>query len=190
MMQRGAISILNKISEDELNREATPDEVEGADAGLEAEEADEAHSNFAGGLLSNLFSGRTRRQRIIGGDPSDNPTVQDGKLANQDFYELRQQALDSGELFVDPEFPPDDQSLYFSQDPPFAFEWKRASELSDDPHLFHEGASRFDINQGELGDCWLLAALANLTMNKKLLYKVVPKDQSFQEDYAGIFHFK
>ncbi len=76
------------------------------------------------------------------------------------------------------------------QDPPFAFEWKRASDLSSEPKLFEAGTSRFDINQGELGDCWLLAALANLTLNKKLLYRVVPLDQSFSEEYAGIFHFK
>ena len=60
----------------------------------------------------------------------------------------------------------------FSRDVPFSMEWKRPHELTEDPKLFDGGSSRFDINQGELGDCWLLAALANLTMNKKLLYQV------------------
>jgi len=52
-----------------------------------------------------------------------------------------------GELFTDPEFPPDDRSLFYSDKIPYAFEWKRASELVDDPELFVGGASRFDINQ-------------------------------------------
>ena len=70
-------------------------------------------------------------------------------------------------------------------------EWKRASELSEQPQLFTEGATRFDINQGELGDCWLLAAIANLTIDQKLFSQVVPlEDQSFEENYAGIFHFR
>ena len=60
----------------------------------------------------------------------------------------------------------------FLRDVPFMMEWKRPHELTEEPKLFDEGSSRFDINQGELGDCWLLAALANLTMNKKLLYQV------------------
>ena len=39
-------------------------------------------------------------------------------------------------------------------------EWRRPGELCSDPCLMDRaGADRFDINQGELGDCWLLAAM-------------------------------
>jgi calpain, invertebrate len=63
-------------------------------------------------------------------------------------------------------------------------------EMVDDAQLFVEGASRFDVQQGELGDCWLLAAMANLTLNQRLFHQVVPEDQSFTDNYAGIFHFR
>ena len=33
------------------------------------------------------------------------------------------------------------------------------------------------FTQGELGDCWLLAAMANLTMDKRVRARVVPLDQ-------------
>ena len=50
-------------------------------------------------------------------------------------------------------------------------------EFCDNPRLFVGGASRFDIEQGELGDCWLLAATASLTINQSSLHKVVPPSQ-------------
>lgn len=110
--------------------------------------------------------------------------------ATQNFQELKNQCLAEGVLFEDPTFLADDSSLYFSQQPDRNFEWLRPSEICDDPNLFVEGFSRFDVQQGELGDCWLLAAMANLTLNKRVFHQVVPEDQSFTDDYAGIFHFR
>ena len=61
---------------------------------------------------------------------------------------------------------------------------------------------RFDINQGELGNCWFLAAMANLVENQKCFNRVVPAGQTFEENptgenqdskklsYHGIFKFR
>ena len=55
--------------------------------------------------------------------------------------------------------------------------------------LFKEGPTRFDINQGKLGDCWFLATLANLPAYPRVFDKVLDKSQSF-ENNPGIFCFK
>ncbi|XP_056638161.1 calpain-A-like isoform X2 [Diorhabda sublineata] len=108
----------------------------------------------------------------------------------QDFYQLRDECLANGTLFEDPEFPATDTSLFFSEIPDRTYEWRRPHEICTDPKFFVEGFSRFDVQQGILGDCWLLAATANLTLHSRLFFQIVPDDQEFDDKYAGIFHFR
>uniref|UniRef100_A0A8C9WAU7 Calpain-3 n=1 Tax=Scleropages formosus TaxID=113540 RepID=A0A8C9WAU7_SCLFO len=106
------------------------------------------------------------------------------------FTELRDKYYHKKVLFEDPLFPADDSSLFYTQKLPITFEWRRPPEICESPQFIVGGANRTDICQGDLGDCWLLAAIACLTLNEKLLYRVIPPDQSFTENYAGIFHFQ
>ncbi|XP_052861504.1 calpain-B-like isoform X3 [Anopheles cruzii] len=108
----------------------------------------------------------------------------------QDFYQIRHECLESGSLFEDPEFPATASSLLYSKRPDRNYEWLRPHEICENPEFFVEGFSRFDVQQGELGDCWLLAACANLTQDQKMFLRVVPEDNSFEDEYAGVFHFR
>ncbi|XP_039593804.1 calpain 2, (m/II) large subunit, like isoform X2 [Polypterus senegalus] len=117
------------------------------------------------------------------------------KYLGQDFEALRQQCLQSGKLFCDDTFPAHPTALGFRELAPNSSKtrgvtWKRPTELTSNPQFIVGGATRTDICQGALGDCWLLAAIASLTLNEEILARVVPHGQSFQEKYAGIFHFQ
>ncbi|KAM9195566.1 calpain-2 catalytic subunit [Mergus octosetaceus] len=113
----------------------------------------------------------------------------------QHFGALRQECLQAGRLFHDPSFPAGPAALGYNELGPSSFktrgvEWRRPTELCASPQFIAGGATRTDICQGALGDCWLLAAIASLTLNEEILARVVPNDQSFQDEYAGIFHFQ
>uniref|UniRef100_A0A0M3IRC0 Calpain catalytic domain-containing protein n=1 Tax=Ascaris lumbricoides TaxID=6252 RepID=A0A0M3IRC0_ASCLU len=145
-------------------------------------------------ILDNIISGKFRRkvEPYVPRDPHPipRPPSPSRKLEALDFYAERDRCLSTSTLFEDPEFPADDSSLFYSRSPPKYVEWKRPGEIVRDPQLIAEGQSRFDVIQGELGDCWLMAGAANLTLRDELFYRVVPPDQSFTENYAGIFHFQ
>ena len=97
--------------------------------------------------------------------------------------------LKSGSLFADPRFPPEESSLYYSR-PARGLTWQRPGDICASPHLYVDGATRHDINQGELGNCWLLAAFSSLSDHRTKLEAVLPPGQSFTNNYAGIFLFR
>ncbi|XP_077082894.1 calpain 2, (m/II) large subunit b [Siphateles boraxobius] len=117
------------------------------------------------------------------------------KYLNQDFEALRSQCLGRRTLFSDPSFPAASESLGFKELGPNTSKtrgivWKRPGELCSKPEFIVGGATRTDICQGALGNCWLLAAIASLTLNEDVLARVVPSGQNFDDNYAGIFHFQ
>ncbi|XP_042219812.1 calpain-5-like isoform X2 [Homarus americanus] len=110
----------------------------------------------------------------------------------QSYSKLKKSCLNRGEKFSDPKFPPHDSSLFFSKQPPGVITWKRPHELVDKPRLFVEGVNANDVTQGQLGNCWFVAACATLTGVKELWHRVIPdyKDQEYGELHPGIFHFR
>ncbi|KAK2154313.1 hypothetical protein LSH36_271g04040 [Paralvinella palmiformis] len=106
------------------------------------------------------------------------------------FEEVVNECLENGCLWEDPDFPACEESMYYDSRPPCGeVEWLRPGDICGDPQMFVEGASRLDVIQGVLGDCWLLAAVSCLATNEDLLHKIIPDGQSFDTNYAGVFRF-
>ncbi|PAA91557.1 hypothetical protein BOX15_Mlig020951g1 [Macrostomum lignano] len=115
--------------------------------------------------------------------------LQDAVVKKLDFEELRKNLIQSKQLYEDPKFPAEGRSIFPSR-PNQRYVWKRPKEICQSPMFISDGVSRFDVKQGELGDCWLLASIASLSMNKSLFDRVVPPGQDFDAGYCGMFRFR
>uniref|UniRef100_A0A8C4T9P7 Calpain 8 n=1 Tax=Erpetoichthys calabaricus TaxID=27687 RepID=A0A8C4T9P7_ERPCA len=120
---------------------------------------------------------------------------QPAKYLNQDYNLLKKKCLQAGKLFIDNTFPGVPSALGFNELGPGSprskgVVWKRPGEICANPQFTIGGMSSTDACQGALPDCWLLAAIAALTTNKNAILHVIPDGQSFQVNYAGIFHFQ
>jgi len=117
--------------------------------------------------------------------------------SSQDYYKLKTTSLEGKKLFDDPEFSPSRSLLVNPND--IKVEWLRPHDIckrlhiNKGPKMFVNNFNRFDINQGTIGACWFLAALANLAENKdyfQLVVSGVIEKDVFDKNYAGIFRFR
>lgn len=114
-------------------------------------------------------------------------------MARQDFFAIRRNCYEKRILFEDPEFPANNSLLPLidsSGKPKLFDKWMRPHKICENPKFFVNNFSRFDVNQGKIGDCWFLAPVTSLTLNPHLFNRVVCSSNSFDHEYAGIFHFQ
>ncbi|XP_061072153.1 calpain-9 [Conger conger] len=115
-------------------------------------------------------------------EPSDEP-VGGSMFQNMSLNRNAKKIIKDDGLFVDHDFP------RWDMEQP-GLKWKRPKEICPSAQFIVDEATRMDMCQGVLNDCWLLSALASLSLHPDLLERVVPKGQSFQEGYTGSFVFR
>ncbi|KAK2158396.1 hypothetical protein LSH36_171g05014 [Paralvinella palmiformis] len=109
-------------------------------------------------------------------------------MGSTEYQKLKADLLKEGSLYIDPSFQALPRSLYYSKYNQH-IRWRRPFEICKHPKFVVEKATRFDLDQGALGDCWYIAAAATLATRPELFHRVVPVDQSFDDDYVGLFRF-
>lgn len=138
--------------------------------------------------------------------PQSAAVVQNPNATNSvKFENIRKSCFASKTLFQDPDFPPNERSLYATRKANFSVAWMRPAEIVNifnqthgknlHPEMVVRGFETCDLNQGSLGDCWVVAALACLTCHDFerhfILSRLIPPGQSFRMGlYFGAFLFR
>jgi len=118
----------------------------------------------------------------------------------------RDQKVSFSGIFVDPHFPPNDNSIQAKDannnwiDPeagPSKFEdlkgvdieWKRASEIFSKYLIFDDTIAFDDVKQGSLGNCYFLSAIAAMTEFPNLIYQIFRTKEVNTEGYYEVVMF-
>ncbi|XP_047524465.1 calpain-C [Pieris napi] len=107
-----------------------------------------------------------------------------------DFNKIRTICFQRNTLWCDPDFPAEIISLFYHQIPDVQFEWKRPAEMHENPIFIDDTFHGFDLDNGPLGDSWLMGCMEVLHKFRGIFKHVVPLEQDFQSNYAGIFRFR
>lgn len=121
-----------------------------------------------------------RRKGLTGSSPS--------------YTTVRNEALKSGQPFVDSSFPADATSVYVRGQGP-QLEWRRPSELCSQPQLFADSNVRSNVCHSRPANAWFVTVCTVLTHDQELLAKVFPdaKKQEWHagsEKHPGVFRFR
>jgi hypothetical protein len=112
---------------------------------------------------------------------------------NQNYNHIKYQH-NSSYLFEDNEFPANSYSLFRKKSPAgvngYNIEWRRPHEICSSPQFSVGGFDPKDLYQGHVGNCWYIAGAVDIATKPKYLDIVVPKDQSFDYGYIGVFRFR
>nr|XP_037285831.1 calpain-5-like isoform X2 [Rhipicephalus microplus] len=108
------------------------------------------------------------------------------------YTTVRNEALKSGQPFVDPSFPADASSIYV-RGQGSQVQWRRPSELCSQPRLFADSIASSSVCHSRPANAWFITVCTVLIHDQELLAKVFPdaKKQEWRagKKHPGVFRF-
>ena len=76
------------------------------------------------------------------------------KHLDQDYNEIKKKWIGNQKKFEDDKFPALNRVLASKHEFSSDIKWLRPHEICDNPEMIVDGTNRFDVKQGEIGNCW------------------------------------
>ena len=135
-------------------------------------------------------------ERIIHNNSS---ILKDQPVSIMSLSNIQQQLIQHNINFVDPEFVPNDESIYSDYVDTTNFDslvhWRRPKDFMEvdydadlkEPAVFYDAIDPTDIRQGCLGDCWFISSLSTLAERPSLVERLFVTKETNQH---GIYRVK